>query len=149
MALIVTDVQIARPPGEVFAYATDPSRFAEWQSSVVSGHIEGDGPPQAGSRCITTRRIGGAERTSISEITQFTPPAVWAVRGIDGPVRADVTITVDPVNDGQGSHLSIRLDFHGHGIGKVLLPVVVMQSRKEAPQSCQTLKKRLEATGSK
>jgi uncharacterized protein YndB with AHSA1/START domain len=144
VALIVSDVEIARPPGEVFAYVTDPSRFGEWQSSVVGGHIEGDGPPKAGSRCITTRRIGGSEQASISEITQVSPPAAWAIRGINGPIRADVNVTVDPVNDGQGSHVSIRLDFHGHGIRKLLLPIVVRQARKEAPQSCQALKKRLE-----
>lgn len=92
-----------------------------------------------------TRRIGGAERTSISEITQIAPPGIWSIRGVDGPIRADVNVTVHPVSNGRGSHVTIRLDFHGHGIGKVLLPMVVRQARKEAPQSCQNLKKRLEA----
>ena len=92
-----------------------------------------------------TRRIGGSERTSTSEITEITPPRTWAIRGIDGPIRADVDVTVDPVYDGQKSHVTIRLDFHGHGIGKMLLPMVVRQARKEAPRSCQNLKKRLEA----
>ena len=40
MTLIVSDVDIARPPDEVFSYVTDPSRFGEWQADVVSGHIE-------------------------------------------------------------------------------------------------------------
>jgi len=92
-----------------------------------------------------TRRIGGSERTSTSEITEFSPPRAWAIRGVDGPIRADVTVTVDPVNDGQGSHVTIRLDFHGHGIGRMLLPMVARQARSEAPRSCQNLKKRLEA----
>jgi GrpB-like predicted nucleotidyltransferase (UPF0157 family) len=29
------------------------------------------------------------------------------------------------------------LTFHGHGIGKMLLPIVVRQARTEAPRSCQ------------
>lgn len=145
MAIIVAEVDIARPPGEVFAYVTDPSRFGEWQSGVVSGHIEGDGPPQVGSRCVMTRRIGGSERTSASEITQIAAPRAWAIHGVDGPVRADVTVTVDPISGGQGSHVTIGLDFHGHGAGVMLMPMVVRQARKEAPQSCQKLKTRLEA----
>jgi uncharacterized protein YndB with AHSA1/START domain len=144
VAPIVTEVDIARPPGELFTYVTDPSRFGEWQSGVVSAHIEGDGLPGVGSRCIMTRRIGRSERTLVSEITRITPPRIWASRGIDGPIREIVNVTVDPVNDGQDSHVTVRLDFHGHGIGKLLLPMVVRQARKEAPQNCQNLKKRLE-----
>jgi uncharacterized protein YndB with AHSA1/START domain len=145
VTLIMSEVEIARPPREVFGYVTDPSRFGEWQAGVVSGHIEGDGPPGVGSRCVIPRRIGGAERTVISEITQIDPPRAWAIRGVDGPIRADVNVTIDPVSNGQGSHVTIRLDFHGHGIGKVLLPMVVRQARREVPQSCQNLKTRLEA----
>ena len=50
MTLVAADVAISRPPAEVFSYVTDPARFGEWQSGVVSGHIEGDQPPRVGSR---------------------------------------------------------------------------------------------------
>ena len=146
MAPIVSDVNIARPPDEVFSYVSDPSRFGEWQSGVVSGHIEGDGPPGVGSKCVMTRRIGGSERTSTSEITQSSPPRIWAIRGIDGPIRANVDVTVEPLSNDLESRVTIRLDFHGHGIGKMLLPMVIRQARKEVPQSCQNLKRRLESS---
>ena len=90
MAPIVSEVDVARPPEEVFRYVTDPSRFGEWQSGVVSAHIDPDGPQEVGSRCVMTRRIGGTDRTTTSEITELSPPRTWAIRGIDGPVRADV-----------------------------------------------------------
>ena len=41
----MSDVEVARPLDEVFGNVTDPSRFGEWQSGVVSGHIEPEGPP--------------------------------------------------------------------------------------------------------
>ena len=41
MAPIVSSIEIARPPEEVFSYVTDPSRLAEWQESVVSTRMEG------------------------------------------------------------------------------------------------------------
>lgn len=66
MAPIVTTAEIGRPAGEVFAYATDPTRFKEWQKGVVDGHMDspddGTGTPAVGARCVTTRRIGGASR---------------------------------------------------------------------------------------
>jgi hypothetical protein len=62
MPPIVVSVDIDRSQEEVFAYAIDPSRFAEWQSGVVGGSMEGAGKPEIGAKCITTRRIGRAER---------------------------------------------------------------------------------------
>ena len=147
MAPIVTEVDISRPPGEVFPYVTDPARFGEWQAGVVSGHSEGGGTAAVGTRCVMTRRVGGSERTFTSEITEISPPGRWAIRGIDGPIRAAVKVAVEPRDGGQHSHVTISLDFSGHGIGKLLLPVVIRQAQKEAPQSCRKLKQRLESTG--
>ena len=60
MPPIVTSAEIGRPAAEVFAYATDPARFSEWQKGVVDGHMDGpaDGPrsPAVGAECVTTRR---------------------------------------------------------------------------------------------
>jgi uncharacterized protein YndB with AHSA1/START domain len=145
VASIVCEVNVARPPDEVFRYVTDPSRFGEWQESVVSAHIEGDGQA-IGARCIMTRRIGGKDRTSTSEITQLSPPRTWAIHGIDGPIRADVSVTVDPRQDGSQSHVAIQLDFRGYGIGKLIVPVMLPEARKETLQSCQKLKSVLESS---
>jgi hypothetical protein len=58
MAAIVGSIEIARRPEDVFAYATDSSRFPEWQASVVSVRQEGPGPLAVGSRAVVTRRLG-------------------------------------------------------------------------------------------
>jgi hypothetical protein len=101
MPPIVTSAEIGRPAAEVFACATDPARFKEWQKGVVEGHMEGpaDGTstPAVGAKCMTTRRIGGANRPSTSELTQIDPPRTWGVRGIDGPIRAAVDVLVEPM----------------------------------------------------
>ena len=41
----------------------------------------------------------------------------WGVRGIDGPIRATVDLTVEPLT-ATPSRLTIAVDFEGHGIGK-------------------------------
>ena len=41
MPPIVTTAEIERPAAEVFACATDPTRFREWQKGVVDGHMDG------------------------------------------------------------------------------------------------------------
>lgn len=77
MAPIVTSIEIARPPEDVFAYVTDPSRLAEWQEGVVSTRVEESGPPAVWSRITQTRRIGRGERTMASEITELSPSTSW------------------------------------------------------------------------
>src|SRR5690348_12400523 len=98
MPAIVASAEVERPAAEVFAYATDPARFSEWQKGVVDGHMDGlaDGtqPPAVGAKCVTTRRIGGADRPSTSELVQIDPPRTWSVRGLDGPIRAAVDVVV-------------------------------------------------------
>jgi Polyketide cyclase / dehydrase and lipid transport len=144
MAPTLTSIDVDRPAEEVFAYATDPTRFHEWQQGVVSGRLDGSDNPTVGTRCFTTRRIGGAERASASEISHINPPKTWGVRGIDGPIRAIVDLTVEPL-DRERSRLTISVDFNGHGLGKLLVPLVVRrQAANEMPVNLATLKQRLE-----
>ena len=146
MPPIVTTAEIGRPAAEVFAYATDPTRFREWQKGVVDGHMDsGPGTPAVGARCVTTRRIGGASRPSTSELVQLDPPKTWAVRGTDGPIRAAVDVLVEPLA-GDRSRLTISVDFTGYGIGKILVPLMVRrEARKEMPANMAALKRNIEA----
>ena len=145
MPPIVSSIEIARPPEEVFSYVSDPSRFAEWQHDVVSVRIEGGGPPRLGSRFTTTRWIGRAERTMTQEITEIDPPRSWAAHGVAGPIRPNANITVEPLNDSTRSRVTFALDFKGHGIGVPLVPVVRRMAAKGAPRSYRNLKERLES----
>src|ERR1700761_1790096 len=149
MTPVVASAEIERPAAEVFTYATDPARFSQWQKGVVDGHMDGpaDGAQTlaVGAKCVTTRRIGGANRPSTSELTHIDPPRAWGVRGIDGPIRAAVEVLVEPVT-GSRSRLTISVDFTGHGIGKILVPLMVRrQARKEMPANMAALKQNMEA----
>jgi uncharacterized protein YndB with AHSA1/START domain len=148
MAPIAASAEIGRPAAEVFAYATDPSRFSQWQKGVVDGHMDGPadgGTPAVGAKCVTMRRIGGADRPSTAELVTIDPPKTWGVRGIDGPIRAAVDVLVEPVADSR-SRLTISVDFTGHGIGKILVPLMVRrEARKEMPGNMAALKQRMEA----
>jgi Polyketide cyclase / dehydrase and lipid transport len=144
MTAIVTTVEVDRAAPEVFAYATDPTRFVEWQQGVVDGHLDATADPKVGDHCHMTRRIGGTDRSSTSVLTHIDPPRTWGVRGIDGPIRAAVDVNVESLTD-TSSRLTITVDFAGHGIGKALVPLVVRgQARKEMPANLARLKARLE-----
>src|SRR5919112_297875 len=132
MQPLVSTIEIARPPRDVFAFVTDPARFPEWQADVVRVRVIDD------ARFATTRRIRGTERAMTQQIVRNDPPDGWAARGVDGPIRPHATVIVEPT-DG-GSRVTFTLDFSGHGIGVALMPLVRRQAAKAAPVSYRRLK---------
>ena len=145
MAPAVASTVVGRPAAEVFAYATDPARFHEWQQGLIEGHLDPPGPAQVGTKCLTTRRIGGANRVVTSEVTHIDAPRAWGVQGIDGPIRATVDVTVESLTE-TSSRLTIAVGFDGHGIGKLLVPLIVRrQAQKEMPANVKALKQHVEA----
>jgi uncharacterized protein YndB with AHSA1/START domain len=144
MAPIVNSIEISRRPEDVFTYLTNPSHLPDWQESAVS--VRGEAPLAVGSRVVVTRRVGRMERSMTNEVTELNPPKSWSLRGTDGPIRGKVEGTVEPLGDGDRSRVTLALDFEGHGIGKILLPLVVRrQAQAEMPRNMQKLKERLES----
>jgi uncharacterized protein YndB with AHSA1/START domain len=145
MSPIVTTIEITRPPDEVFSYITDPERYPEWQRDVVRVRVAEDRPAGVGSRFTTIRRVGGTDREMTQEVTELVAPRSWAARGVDGPIRPNATVTVEPLDGGTRSQVTITLDFEGHGVGVPLLPLVRRQAQKGGPTSYRNLKERLES----
>jgi hypothetical protein len=145
MAPITESIEIARRPEDVFAYLDDLARHGEWQEQVVSAEKHGDGPTRVGTKATEKRRMGGREQSITYEVTQHDPPRGSAFHGVDGPVRVDGKVTLTPIGDGSSTRVSLVLDFEGHGIGKLLVPLARMQARKQVPKDQLRLKERLEA----
>jgi uncharacterized protein YndB with AHSA1/START domain len=137
MAPIELTVEIDRTPAEVYPYVTDPTRFPEWQTDVVAVH-----PGEGGFTQV--RRFGGAERTLTQRVVLAEPPRRWAVAGVGGPIRPDVTVVIDPLDGGARSRLTFTFTYAGHGMGELLLPLVRRMTAKQAPHSLRRLKQRLE-----
>lgn len=145
MSAITSQIEVGRSSEEVFAYITDPSHFAEWQDDVVEARMERDRPPGVGSRFTTIRRAAGREQVMTQEVTATAPPTSWTAHGIDGPVRPNVELTIEPLDGNTRSRITVVMDFEGHGIGKLLVPLVVRrQAARHAPESYRHLKERLE-----
>lgn len=145
MTAIKESVEISRRAEDVFAYVDDLARHGEWQESIVSAHVDTDGPTKVGTRATEVRRMGSREQKITYEVTEHDPPRSFAFRGIDGPVRVVGRGTVEPVGDGSKSRVTIELDFAGHGFGKLLAPLARSQARKQVPKDQQRLKERLES----
>src|SRR6478609_6555210 len=126
-------IEISRSPEDVFAYLDDLATHGEWQEQVVSAKVDGGDPTRVGTRSTETRKIGGREQQMTYEVTEHNPPQVFAFRGVDGSVRAIGRATIEPLDGGARSRVTLDLDFDGHGMGKLL------------PKDQARLKERLES----
>jgi uncharacterized membrane protein len=146
MAAIVESVEIARTPEDVYAYLDKLDKHGEWQDTIVSTKIDSDGPVRVGTRATDRRRVpGGMKVNTTYEIVEYDPPRRTRFQVINGPVRPAGTITVEPLDDGTRSRLTLELDFQGHGIGKLLAPMARRQAKMQVPADQLRLKQLLEA----
>jgi uncharacterized protein YndB with AHSA1/START domain len=145
--MINSSVEINRPPAEVFAYLDEVERHGEWQEDIVSSKKETDGPVGVGTRVTDTRRVGpGGPRPFTYEIVEHDPPRRTVFRGVNGPVRPVGTATLEPLDDGTRSRLSLEFDLVGHGlIGKLVAPMARRQASRTIPRDQQNLKQKLES----
>jgi carbon monoxide dehydrogenase subunit G len=145
MVEIVDSIEISRRPEDVFSFVTNPAFFPQWQESVVSVRREDNAPLTVGSTVTVVRQVGPRKMSSTEEITELNPPRSWAVRADGGPLVAIATGTIDPLDGGERSRLTVAFDFETRGIGKLLLPLVIRpQVRRQLPRNEQKLKDILE-----
>ena len=142
---IKESIEISRSPEDVFAYLDDLAAHGEWQEQIVSAKVDGDGPTRVGTRSTEVRKMGGREQQTTYEITEHDPPHMVAFRGVDGSVRVIGRVTVEPLDDGACSRVTLDLDFEGHGMGKLMLPLVRNQAAKQVLKDQARLKERLES----
>jgi uncharacterized membrane protein len=148
MAPFVDSIEINRTPDDVFAYFDDLAKHAEWQQQIVSVHVETDGPTRVGSRATDKRRLPLGTRDVTYEITEHDPPHTSSFRGVNGPIRPLGTLTVEPLDDGARSKLTLAFELKGQGLGVLFAPLARANARKEIPKSHQRLKEILERNSS-
>jgi 2-polyprenyl-6-methoxyphenol hydroxylase-like FAD-dependent oxidoreductase/carbon monoxide dehydrogenase subunit G len=141
---IAASIEVSRRPEEVFSYATDLSRFPEWQGNVVSAQWDDSAPLGVGSRAAVIRRVGPRTLATTEEITELSPPRSSTVRGVGCSTTAIAKTTIEPLDNGNRSRVTITFEFEANGIGRLLLPLVIRQVRKQLRRNVEKLKAVLE-----
>ena len=142
--MITHSVEIDRRPEDVFAYLDELDRHGEWQESIVRTQVQTDGPTRVGTRAVDTRKMGGREQDVPYEIVEHDPPRTVAFRGVSGPIRPDGKVSVQPLEDGGRSRVTVEFDLRGHGIGVLMAPFARRMARNDIAKSQAKLKEMLE-----
>ena len=145
MEPIVVQIDIDRPPADVYAYATDPRHFPEWQKDVSAANVTDGAPGALNSTFDTIRHFAGMKQSLTQEVIEALPPNRWASRGVTGAIRANAAVTIAPLNDGRSSRVTFSITYDSGWLGKAVMPMVVRQTKSGAPKSFQNLKQLLES----
>lgn len=147
MATSVGSIDISRRPEDVFAYMLEPLNYSEWDDSVVSAHREDPSPLAVGSKTTVLHRMGPWKVPTIEEIVELVPPRQFTNRGVSGSLAGIAKCTVQPLDGGRLSRLTIALDIEARGLGKLLLPIARFRARRTVPKQLKKLKEKLDESG--
>jgi uncharacterized protein YndB with AHSA1/START domain len=136
----VIERDIARSPGDVFAYVTDPSKLASWQRNTVSAVP--DGPMGLGTKIREVHGApGGKQIATVVQVVEYEPPRVFGMRIVEGvPVHG--RITFEPTDT--GTRFRFRVYSDPTGAMRVAQPLMRAVLRWQFNRHCTNLKKVLE-----
>ena len=143
MIQFTVSAEIARPPTEVFAYVTDPTKLATWQTNTISAVTEDDQPLGVGTRLREVHRApGGKELASLVEVSEYEPDRVFALRMLEGALPIHARITFDP--NEQGTRVQFTAHGQPNGAMRLAQPVLRLTLKRQFAGYCATLKQVLE-----
>jgi hypothetical protein len=139
---------VERPPEEVFAYLIELND-AQWRTGVVGMKLTSGSYEGVGSTHVEVRRLLAWRVETPAEVVAYGPNRCWSVRRASGPVRPQVTYTIEP--GATGSRLVYEFEvpvLQGPArllrpLAELVGPIVERVFRKDL----QRLKEQLEADG--
>jgi uncharacterized protein YndB with AHSA1/START domain len=144
--MAVYTVEINRRPEDVFAYLDDLSRHKEWDDMILETRVETEGPTRVGTRVTDKRQLPLGKQDVPYEITEHDPPRRSAFRGTEGPVRPVGSVTIEPLDGGSRSRLTLEFALEATNLlGKLLAPLANREARKHVPKQQARIKERLES----
>jgi uncharacterized protein YndB with AHSA1/START domain len=134
-------IAIQRPPAEVFAYATDPLKIAEWRSNVLEV-IGYDPPVRQGTTYELAERLMGRQQFGQRVVT-YEPNRLAVIETTSGSMRPLQQFSFEPTADG-GTRYTARLEVHTSGIMRLFEPLMRGRVRKTMVAYGENLKRNLE-----
>ena len=132
MHFVITE-RIHAPREAVFDVISDPRLRPRWQSSLVSVHMETDGPPRLGTRWHE-HTLGGL-RFEL-EINEFERPSRWAevAHGRFADARLGVGLRVGATPDTTSVMLTVELELAGPS--RLVAPAVLTHAVRSSAAVC-------------
>lgn len=138
--VVEAEVDIRRPPEEVFDYCSDHRHEPEWNPVMTRIEKLTDGPVGAGTRYAAEF---AKAPPMVMQCTRYERPAAWFVVGESRALTARGGWRVLPAAD--GSRLVMRTEMELHGALKLLAQLLRRRMQPMFQRDLNNVKARLEA----
>ena len=144
MSRFVSEQTIARSAEDVWVYAADIVRHADWMTVTDARIVRGDGT-QVGARGRERLRFGPFGWDVEFEVVDAEPGHRIAWRSVSG-APFDLAVALDLEAVGPAStRATYGADIRLHGVWRLLSPLVAMEAKSGPARELQQLKAQVEA----
>jgi uncharacterized protein YndB with AHSA1/START domain len=137
--VVAAEVDIKRPPEEVFDYCSDHRHEPEWNPMMTRIAKLTDGPVGAGTQYVAEFVKGPP---MVMQCTRYERPATWSLTGDSPAMTASGGWRVLPTAD--GSHLVVRVEMELHGLLRLAGPLLRRREQPMFERDLNNIKARLE-----
>jgi uncharacterized membrane protein len=141
-----TEVEIARPRGDVAAYAADPDNATSWYENIKAVEWQTPRPLTVGSRIAFVADFLGRRLAYTYEIREFVPGERLAMRTAQGPFPMETTYTWADAAPG-ATRMTLRNRGEPAGFKRIAAPMMARAMRRANRKDLERLKQILEAVG--
>ena len=146
MVDVRTDIEIARPRGDVAAYAADPDNATAWYVKIKAIEWRTPKPLAVGSRIAFVAQFLGRTLEYTYEVKEMVPGERFVMATAEGPFPMETTYTWEDTPSG-GTAMTLRNRGEPAGFSKLVAPVMATAMRRANRKDLEQLKRILE-TGS-
>jgi uncharacterized membrane protein len=140
----VAEQTIARSAQDVWSYATDIVRHAEWMTVSDARIVRGDGT-QVGARGREKMRFGPFGWDVEFEVVDAQPGRRIAWKSVSGaPFDLEVALDLEPLGPAS-TKATYGADIQLHGPWRLLSPMLAMEAKAGPARELQRLRTRVEA----
>jgi uncharacterized protein YndB with AHSA1/START domain len=137
------EIEIARPRGEVAAYASDPDHTTEWYANIKAVEWESSPPLGAGTRLRFVATFLGRRLAYTYEVVDHVPGECLVMRTAQGPFPMETTYTWQDVREGE-TRMTLRNRGEPAGFAKVGTPIMAAAMRRAMSKDLRRLRRILE-----
>ena len=141
---VISEVLIARPVGEVAAYAGDPTNAPTWYVNIKSVEWKTAPPVTVGSRMAFVASFLGRRLAYTYEVVELVANSRLVMRTAEGPFPMETSYTWDSAGDGT-TLMTLRNRGEPSGFSRIVAPLMAAAMRRANRKDLAKLKALLEA----
>jgi uncharacterized membrane protein len=145
MSVVEESIIIAKPRGEVFAFAADSTHYLDWVTTVIQLEATPPGPFRADTTVKGVMRVAGRNLEWTAKMAEFQEGVVFGLQSVEAAMPFHYAYRFEDVAEGTRVTFRNEIPPVGGLFGKLTEPVVVRVYSHGVKANLANLKALLEA----